>query len=1197
MTLNILLKMMSTFIVLLCTGVSILLLSPTISEAQDIRDSKGKEFWITFLPNYHNTPLIQEDSLYIFITAEQPASGKIEYFDKFGTPYTTTFSIGKDEFFIFSKVFKNFELNGYNSPGGGPNSAKEASQESDIALQSFKVTSSSDVTVYGLNQAETTSDAFISLPSDVLGQQYMIISYSTDISMNSPQSTPSQFAVLATRNNTKITIIPSVPTVQNPTKTPENITLNTGEIYLLQAPNDQMDLTGTKITSSEPIAVFAGHQRAKVPNPSSLSSRDHLVEQLPPIPTWGGSAFVTPYPLAENADPNEFDIYRVMAANDNTKIYIDGVFNRTLNSGQYYDTELKIAQWITATGPILVAQYKKSSNNPGSSSLTGDPFMIINSPTEQYLKRFHCFNVKAWQLNNLNQPVPVYDNEQYLTIIVPTDSVGTVRLDGKLVDPARFKKLSITSYSYTDSMRVTTGVHTVESNAKMGVYVYGYGAANSYGYIGGMGYDTIYTFNPPDIIPPLILGNSTCGVFKGGVFDTLSFDKGIKSVETIPTEVINANVLIGAITDSARSVVISATLKDPFEDGKIGITARDSSDGHREQSFDIPGFTIRSTLSTSTTIPQYEESTILSLKKCVTVELVNYGKFQHTITEFSFLKNTPHFTVSTPLPFMLFPGQRKTVEICIDAKESGEFSDTLIIATPCIKRNVAVVTMKVKSPLNVVSDTDCFDFKSSLYDTSSVRIGVQSVESIPGSLINTVVTIDPQSNIPGWDSLTYTARLVDPFFDGSGKLLVQSDDVQTSVDFEIPGFTLHPDPVDFFLKNVAEDVRAQRQICFPVIVKNYGKFPQTITSAAFKNNSSLVSVTPQFITINPGSEDTVRVCFLFENSDVFSDTLFIGNDCISRPIAHFLLKAVRDSIRPEITRISDSCELQDKIVFKDELKFDWGIQSYAVLENVNATIAIDTSALPFSIAFTAQNIDRKNDARYRIQVADSAGNVRDTTVIIQGFTLSVLSAGNGVYQFDSVVNYSPFCETISIYNSSELPFVLDEAVLKDNIYFSAPLSQFPLVIPPKDTGHLVVCFEAEQHRDYADSISLKKYCIEEIIGLEGSKKDEIFSGNSQCDVSVQVSSKTIPGKPFIQKSFPNPADEFTTLRFGVTQSGRVKIVLFDDRGNEAAVFTNADYAPGMYELQVKTGDFKNGQYYYKFTAGDVVEINTFTIVH
>ncbi|MES2765467.1 MAG: hypothetical protein V4642_06355 [Bacteroidota bacterium] len=1167
------------------------LFSFTDCRAQDIRDSKGKEFWLTFLPNFHNMPDALEDSLYIFITAEQPASGTIEYFDIFGTRYDTSFSIAKDQFFIFSKVFRDFELSGYNSPGGNNNNAPD--QEETYARQAFKITSSSDVTVYGLNQARTTSDAFIGLPSDVLGQEYMIMSYPTDV------DTPSEFAVLATKNNTKITISPTAPTSKSNSTAVQNITLNEGQVWLVQTSQDQADLTGTKITSTQPIAVFAGHQRAKIPNPSSLVSRDHLIEELPPIPTWGGSAFVTPYPLAMDANTKDFDVYRVLAANNSTKVYVDGVFNRTLNSGEFFDGKLIKSEWITATGPILVAQFKKSSNESGSSfGKTGDPFMIINSPTEQYLKRFHCFNIKAWEREDFGTPVPVYDDEQYLTIIVPTDSLATVKLDGVLINPARFKTLSITSYSYTDSMRVSTGIHTVESNSKMGVYVYGYGAANSYGYIGGMGYDTIYTFNPPDIIPPLILGSSSCGVFKGGAFDTLSFDRGIKSIETIPSGIINANVTLGAIISPAAKVAFNAQLIDPFKDGKIAVMARDSSDGHREQAFDIPGFTVRASLSNGTNVYDTTETTKFKIAKCISVELTNYGKFPQTVTSFDFSNNNPHYSVSTALPFKLLPGEKKLVQVCMDATVSGRFSDTLVVSTPCIKRSVVAITFTVESRLGIGSKIKCFDINGSFYDTTAVKINIQAVATVPGSLKNATVQIDPKSSIPGWDSLSFTATLIDPFFDGSGSISASNEfGVQGEINFEIPGFTVHPDPVAFKSTDITREVRAKKQICFPVLLKNYGKFPQNITKSNFKNSASIFSITPSTLTIAPGAEETLQVCFFADDAGQFDDSLFIGNDCISRPVAYFSIKALRDSVTPGITRASDSCELQDNILLKDDLEFDWGIKSFTISEQTNAVVSVDSSALPLSVSFTARSIDRRSDARYRIQVIDSADNVRDTTFIIQGFTLQVLDVDTErTHQFDSLFTLTTNCETIKIYNSSELPFILDNATLAANVNFSAPLSQFPIVIPPKDTGNLIICFDVDNHRDYTDSISLKKYCIEDIFGLRGSKKDEIFSGSSECDVRVQLSSKTIPGQAFVEKSFPNPAQDVATLRFGVASAGKVQIILFDAMGNQVAIFTDAQYNSGIYELKVATDTFKSGQYYYKFTAPGHEEMQPMTII-
>ena len=61
---------------------------------------------------------------------------------------------------------------------------------------------------------------------------------------------------------------------------------------------DLCDLTGTYISSSKPIAVYSGNVRAAVP--SSRTSRDHLVEQMIPVRTWG-----TEFPVMASPKNND----------------------------------------------------------------------------------------------------------------------------------------------------------------------------------------------------------------------------------------------------------------------------------------------------------------------------------------------------------------------------------------------------------------------------------------------------------------------------------------------------------------------------------------------------------------------------------------------------------------------------------------------------------------------------------------------------------------------------------------------------------------------------------------------------------------------------------------------------------------------------------------------------------------------------
>jgi hypothetical protein len=79
------------FIVILLTSFPGKILS------QDLIDTRGNDFWLAFLPNFHNyenDPISNyTDSLYIFIVATDTCSGLIEYKDINGKSYSKNFII------------------------------------------------------------------------------------------------------------------------------------------------------------------------------------------------------------------------------------------------------------------------------------------------------------------------------------------------------------------------------------------------------------------------------------------------------------------------------------------------------------------------------------------------------------------------------------------------------------------------------------------------------------------------------------------------------------------------------------------------------------------------------------------------------------------------------------------------------------------------------------------------------------------------------------------------------------------------------------------------------------------------------------------------------------------------------------------------------------------------------------------------
>ncbi len=678
--------------------------------ARRLIDSHGRDFWITFLPNYHNYKMSnpdRSDSLYIFIAALRPTNGMITYRDRNGQEFQEPFAITNPaQIYSFRIRDGDFELEGFNNSG---TFLANGGQGERIAPQSFHVTAEDDITVYALSQAELTSDAFLVLPTDAVGRDYLIMSYTSD---NIPtqngivSATPSQFAIVATEDATEVTITPAGPTFINRSAT-QNVTLNRGDSYLVQAYMGSgnsltTDLTGTKVESDKPIAIFAGHQRATLPQWGTKVSRDVLIEQVASVDTWGLSAFITPYEQPEGTSLQTVnDLFRVLAAFDNTEVFIDGVLTATLSAGGYYESVIRRASHITATAPVLVAQFKESASTGfggGNSTKTGDPFLMLIPPSEQFLNYYRFINVQAMGQGIFGQPEITYV-EQYVTIIAPDNKLTTVQLDDTPVNSGVFSPIGTSGYSYA-SIRVSDGVHTVRADTGIGVYVYGYGEANSYGYIGGTNY------SPVDFLPPRMELKADCFEVTGLLLDDLPSDYHIERIDIPAGFIENVSVTVDEFRDIRDSARLVARLIDPYMDGSFRIGILDSSGLRIDTTCAIPGFTVRAALAaTNTDIPYERHNVEVRSVLCASYELVNTGRFPQTITSLDFAQATPGFSVQTPLPIVIPPGGRVTIELCFSPQKRGSFSDTLLIGNDCLERAAwafTVVTGSAKITLQVL---------------------------------------------------------------------------------------------------------------------------------------------------------------------------------------------------------------------------------------------------------------------------------------------------------------------------------------------------------------------------------------------------------------------------------------------------------------------------------------------------------------
>lgn len=850
------------------------LLCLTQTSTAQVPDSRGRDFWFTFIPNFHNnvdsvsvdSTLILQHQLYIYVGSEVPTSGTITLRDRNGVEYVYPFNItDPNKLHEFKTFYAPFELRGWNDGGkldfGGR-------QNEVPAKQVVHVEANDDVSVYALSQASLTSDAFMVLPTDALGVDYVVMSYKSDFKNDNQQSTPSQFAIVATEDNTTVTYIPRTQTVFTDSGEVRTVVLNQGESFLVQtSPNSvspNSDLTGTLVRSDRPIALFGGHERATLPVEQSnqLSSRDHLVEQMAPIGTWGKSAYITPFSSSSDELNIGNNLFRVGAAFDSTEIYVDGTYVRTIEAGEYYEAPLTQASEVITSKPSQVAMFKKTTGERGGiSSRNGDPFMMLVPPAEQFMRSYRFVNIQAYTYGrDFFGRIVVTDTvykEQFLNIVIPATSVGSVLLDGIPIATNAFGPIGSTKYMYA-RLAMKDGVHSISADTLFGIYVYGYGRANSYGYIGGM------AFRPLDVYPPRASGKSLCGEFVGSITDSLLGDSRIRSVNVVPGSDENVNFTMGAFSPPQAVVPIRVGLIDVYQDGKISVEATDNVLQRATIGLDIGGFTLSyENRKFSRVLEDRRMILPIGREACDTIVIENYGRHPQRITRYS-SKRSARVTSPT-LPVSIAPGKKIELVLCRDEAQRGVFEDTIAIGDTCVMRDVVRYAVDARNDdegPNITRNVDPCSTEVTVMvsDLRPFDFGLLGSGINTGVLVNCTIDADTSNQ----KIHRYAIRIQDPFQDAIyGFYAIDSAKNITEVIDTIQGFTLEINGVaDAFSSRQVPVVDLGQFQCADFMVKNYGLLPFVISSIFVRQNIRFSLPQNQLsITLLPGESAPIRVCY------------------------------------------------------------------------------------------------------------------------------------------------------------------------------------------------------------------------------------------------------------------------------------------------------------------------------------------------
>ena len=349
------------------------------------------------------------------------------------------------------------------------------------------VTALENITVYGMSQSSysSESDGFLALPVHVLAYEYIIASYTSDSMVPSP----SLVGIVATSDGTRVDIhlktlgLVSYGGYMYSSGNVITVTMDRMETFQI---SHSSDLTGTRVVATRPVSVFSGSLSAKVP--ISVDSSSHLVEQIPPVVTWGKRIIVVPLVTRKG------DIVRVIASEDNTNLKISGSFNKSMeikSSGSF--AELDSSSWppsssvlIVCSRACLVVQFSKGREADGVPS---DPFMMIVPPVEQYTNNYV-----------LSPAVPAING--IITIIVEGQYTETMYLNDRSLDTwyANWTAVSGTRYRFTTlNLGGSASAKIWNSNnwVRFAVLFYGFAQTdNSYGLPGRFALEPINDMIP-----------------------------------------------------------------------------------------------------------------------------------------------------------------------------------------------------------------------------------------------------------------------------------------------------------------------------------------------------------------------------------------------------------------------------------------------------------------------------------------------------------------------------------------------------------------------------------------------------------------------------------------------------------------------------------------------------------------------------
>ncbi|XP_032105097.1 IgGFc-binding protein [Sapajus apella] len=334
-------------------------------------------------------------------------------------------------------------------------SAKAEMMGSKTFQHAVVVHSDHAISVQALNTKPDTAELTLLRPTPALGTEYFVLTPPGTSARN-----VKEFAVVAGAAGASVSVKLKGSVTFNGKFYPAggvlSVTLQPYNVAQLQS---TVDLSGSKVTASSPVAVLSGHSCAQ-----KHTTCNHVVEQLLPTSAWG-----THYVVPTLASQSRYDLAYVVASQATKLTYNHGgtAGSRGLQEGDVVEFEVRPSRplYLSADVGIQVLLFGTGAIR---NEVTYDPFLVLIP------------SVAAYCPANVVKSVPGI--EGVALVVAQTKATSELTIDGQAMGAnLAWAAVPGSEFSYAEvELGTADVVHVAQATTNFGMLTFGLTKAVGY---------------------------------------------------------------------------------------------------------------------------------------------------------------------------------------------------------------------------------------------------------------------------------------------------------------------------------------------------------------------------------------------------------------------------------------------------------------------------------------------------------------------------------------------------------------------------------------------------------------------------------------------------------------------------------------------------------------------------------------------